>query len=138
MRELTGEREADFWIENENNAYQLHLLAHTDMDYDKRTKLISVSTSKKNDVKGFMSKIRSVFEAAMSSMNSSYSEAVSLGFVETKGFHGYSEWTLTEYKSKAKEEEWDELERSIVARLADEVRVRISGSDVEMTIEISF
>ena len=53
-------------------------------------------------------------------------------------------WSMKEYKSAVqehKEEEpdkWDELEKSITARLADEVRVFIRGNTVEMVITIGF
>ena len=137
MKALTGEQEGDFWIESQGGNYELHLLSQTVMNSEKREKLIAVSTSGKNDVKGFSAKLKSVFQAAIATMDSSYSDAVSLGALETDGFRSFSEWTLTQYKSKAKEEEWDELEKSVVAKLANEIRVRILGSDVEMIIEIN-
>jgi len=136
MQGLTGEQEADFWIENEKNRYELHLLSKTEMNSEKRARLIAVSTSGKNDVKGIRAKLKNVFEAAIISMNSGYNEAVSLGLVETNGnVNRFSEWTLSRYKDEAQGEEWDELEQSIVAKLADEIRVCVSGSNVEMTIE---
>ena len=35
-------------------------------------------------------------------------------------------------------EEWDELEKSIVANIADEVSIAIRGSEVEMTVYKNF
>ncbi|MBQ7202805.1 MAG: hypothetical protein IJS03_02175 [Eubacterium sp.] len=132
---ITGEQEADFWIESEDGKYELHLLANTSMDYETRSRLIAATTSGKNDVKGFRAKLRSVFEAAITSMNDGYNEAVSLGLVEYNGVNSFSEWTLSQYKQQAQEEAWDELEQSVVAKLADEVRVSIKGYDVEMIID---
>ena len=85
-----------------------------------------------------MGKVRSAFEAAIGTLEKGYSDAVGLGVVETVGNVGFNEWTLTQYKHNAKDDEWDELERSIVAKLADEVKVYINGSSVEMTIEKKF
>lgn len=138
VQNLTGELESDFWIEAEGNDYQLHLLTQTAMNAAKREKLLSVSTSGKNDVKGFMAKVKSAFESAVHTMESGYSDAVSLGIVESVGSVTFNEWTLSNYKAQMKEDEWDELERSIVASLADEVKVRINGSKVELIIEKTF
>lgn len=56
-------------------------------------------------------------------------------------------WSMNQYRtavdqnrfadSKA-EEAWDELEKSIVASIADEVKVHIVGSSVEITIIETF
>ena len=35
-------------------------------------------------------------------------------------------------------EDWDELEKSVVANLADDVRIGIAGQDVEMVISKKF
>ena len=56
-------------------------------------------------------------------------------------------WSLQEYKnalenSKGKSKEaataWDELERSIVSSIADDVSVRITRSNVDMIIKKTF
>ena len=52
------------------------------------------------------------------------------------------EWSLLQYRSmvekekqqKKAEEAWDELEKSVVANIADDVRVGVRGDIVEMTI----
>ena len=54
------------------------------------------------------------------------------------------EWSLVQYSGAvgapgeesgdAGRQAWDELEKSVVAHVADDVRVSIKGSDVEMTI----
>ena len=52
-------------------------------------------------------------------------------------------WSMDDYRdqlrqhhelSQGGQEEWDELERSVVAKLADDVKVSIRGRDVEMVI----
>ena len=53
-------------------------------------------------------------------------------------------WSMREYRSAVEEhraeapEQWDELEKSITARLADEVKIFIRGNAVEMVIEKAF
>lgn len=141
MKALTGEHEADFWIEADDNACHLHLLASTPMYMEKREKLLSVSTSGKNDVKGFMAKVKNIFEKTIEIMDNSYSEAVGTGIVEPSGYAAFSGWSLSEYRAdfeKDYDEQWDELEHSVVAKLADEVRIRINGKNVEMIIDKTF
>lgn len=138
IKALTGERDAEYWIETREDVFELHLRTKTFMNHEKREKLLAVSTSGKNTVKGFMGKVRSAFEAAIGAMENGYDDALRTGVMETGGGLGFTYWTLTQYKKSAAEEEWDELERSIVAKLADEVKVCIIGSNVEMIIEKKF
>ncbi len=135
MKTLTNEQDADFWIETEGDNYRLHLLMKTSMNAEKREKLLSVSTSGKNAVKGFMAKIKSAIETYIGYMERGYSETVGLGVIEQLSSSDFAEWTLSQYKKKALAEDWDELEQSIVAKLADEVRVSIKGPEVEMIID---
>lgn len=135
VKALTGELTAEFWIETVDDCFELHLRTNTAMNAEKREKLLAVTTSGKNTAKGFMAKVKSAFEAAINSMEKGYADAVGLGLAETTASIDFSEWTLSQYKKNAQDEDWDELERSIVAKLADEVKVCINGSDVEMIIE---
>ena len=58
------------------------------------------------------------------------------------------EWSMVEYEDAlsarirrdeaAALEAWDELEKSIIANLADEVRISIRGREVEMVVYKSF
>ena len=135
FKALTGEMDADFWIETNADNYEIHLSADTAMNYEKRKKLLAASTSGKNATTGFMSKVRNAFEAAITAMENGYAETVGVGVLEAGGRADYVYWTLTQYKQNAQSEDWDELERSVVAKLADEVKVCIKGANVEMTIE---
>ncbi len=49
-------------------------------------------------------------------------------------------WALSQYKETAKEDEnaWDELERSIIANLADDVVVGIKGKKVDIVVKKDF
>ena len=49
-------------------------------------------------------------------------------------------WSLSQYQTAVKENEsslenWDELEKSIIANLADDVTVGVKGDNVEMIIK---
>ena len=63
VRMMTGDFKAQFWLENEDGEYRIRLNATTNMDIDKKDRLLSLSTSGKNSaVKGFMSKIADIID----------------------------------------------------------------------------
>ena len=64
LKKLVKDFEGSFWIENENQNYELHVeLEAETMTYEKRETLIAISKSGKNSTEtGIMSKIKSVVE----------------------------------------------------------------------------
>ena len=154
LRSLTGETEASFWIEdNKQGVFELHLKTVTVMDAEKRGELLRVSTSGKNSAaKGIMGKIRDIFESMLAPDDLSPPNYYESG-LQYDGFDmtddpmklamiSVTSWSLEQYResvkaeenSPDKAEEWDELEKSIVANLADEVKIFINGNAVEMVI----
>ena len=148
----------EFWAENEGETYELHVeLKAEDMDIDLRDELISVSKSGKNAAaKGVMGKIRAVAES-MLLVASDPTYSVPCG--EYYDYHGYNmgfgyidptiavergyiySWSLFNYKTVVEEKEEDayaELERSIVAKLADDIIVGVRGRNVEIVVKKSF
>ncbi len=134
VRAIAGNMQGRFWIESEGEQYELHLCAKTPMNFDKREKLLSASTSGRNEAhRGFMGKIRAFFEPV---------DDAPL-FFDPGPDHDMT-WTLHTYQTQVRQfiqqdregaaEAWDELEKSVVAHVADDVKVSIRGSDVEMTI----
>jgi hypothetical protein len=154
LASITGDMNAWFYICEEDDVFTLHLKTETGMAGDKRQKLLDMSTSGKNAAaKGVMGKLRDVFESALSYGDMTYGDyaVMSLGLMASPGStwlaNDAAVWSLNNYKagletekadSETAEEAWDELERSIVARLADEVNVSIRGNEVEMVISKKF
>ena len=63
MRAIAGNVNGEFWIEDQDNMYELHLLVRTLVDDRIREQLLAASSSGKNEAtRGFMGKIRSFFE----------------------------------------------------------------------------
>ena len=152
---LTTEFTGEFWIENSDNLYSICVEAETLVNKKTRDELIAMSTSGKNTkAKGVMGKIRSIFEGFMltydenDQRNMMMSEAVpySVGGMVDLGAYRSMEmevWSLRAFQSNVegvKEEEeqavevWDELEKSVVANIADDVEVGIRGSKVSVII----
>ena len=149
FRSIAGKTEADFWVEDENKSFELHLISDTQMTTDKRKKLISVSTKGENAAaKGVMGKLRDLFAKAIEPDDDNSPSyfmggwmAPNLGSssMPVMGEVGAELWSLNQYKLSLKnkqenKEEWDELEKSIVASIADEVKIYIKGENTEMVI----
>lgn len=148
----------EFWAENEGDDYELHVeLKADDMNIDLRDELISVSKSGKNAAaKGIMGKIRAVAETMLLAASDPTLQTLPAG--EFYDYHGYNmgfgyidpaiavetgyiySWSLFNYKTavEEKKDEYAELERSIVAKLADDIIVGIRGKNVEIVVKKSF
>ena len=159
---IAGDFSADFWIEKEKDEpCAVHLKVKTDMDQAKKQEFIEASTDRKNDAaKGIMGKIREIIENGLYSIDETgklqaeYGDGPvvygSMGMCNVDSAiagSGAYIWSLQRYRESVEaekdrkaaiEEAWDELEKSVIANIADDVRVSISGSKVEMIIEKKF
>ena len=137
MQALTGRKEADFWLDDEEKIFRLHLKMLVIMSANMRQKLLAVSSTGTNEAaKGVMGKLRSLFErmSEPADDNMVFSYAAGMCLLDDATSSGY--WSLNRYKEsiKGQEEPWDELEKSIVANLADEIRIAIRDNSAEMII----
>ncbi|MCR5566778.1 MAG: hypothetical protein K6F61_07980 [Clostridiales bacterium] len=145
MRSITGEPEGEFWIEDNDGEYALHLRVAARMSLEKRAQLLSVSASGKNEAaRGLMGRIREFFDMGCDEDYDGFSTALMPDAFE----HSSSpvldwEWSMRRYENvvsakmgqdDAAREAWDELEKSVVKHVADDVKVFIRGGYVEMTI----
>jgi hypothetical protein len=134
---LTGEVEAEFYIEDKDDVFQLRLETDTDMDTEKRRKLLQASSSGKNEaVVGISGKLRSVFERLAEPQAADAPRFFTMGMGSDPMAASQAAWSLSEYRRSAENdaEAWDELEKSVVASIADEIKVGIKGGRVEMVI----
>ena len=142
MRELSQDFEGEFWIEREDLSFSFVAQIHINevMDMQTKRKFIEVSSDKKNAAaKGIMGKIRDVVENLLYSENAMYSASFISYQLETAVLLN-DQWTLNRYKDaeRNKPETWDELEKSIIANLADDVIVSVKGKNVEIVIMKNF
>ena len=139
MRSIIGALQGRFWIEADGGEYRLYLKTVTLMDSEQRAQLIGASTSGKNEAhRGIMGKIRAFFEP----MPIDDTPAYLVEAIESDP-NGDLTWSLEAYRERLRRnkdnggeagDEWDELEKSLVTHLADDVKVSIRGNDVELTI----
>ena len=156
MRGIAGSVEALYRAEQEDRSFSLRLSADVTLDQEMRKQLLAASSSGKNAAaRGFMGKIREMVALVVLPRSSSASAVsnLSMGFISMGSPMGYVSgvdtysWSMSTYVSKVKsrlgelaeaDEAWDELEKSIVANLADEVIVNIVGTAVEIVITKAF
>lgn len=136
----------DFWLESiqTKNGLLCRICLSADkyLNKEQESKILSVSTSGKNQsVKGVLGKIRELFRQSLQA-ESFEDEQFLTNMSDTLGYTGMSDtsyWSLQAYRQsispKSKPEEWDELERSIIAKLADEVKVWLRSDATEIVIE---
>lgn len=145
MRSITGKPEGTFWIEEQDGEYQLHLQVRKQLNEEERKQLLSASSTGKNEsAKGLMGRLRDFFY--LPDEGEIYS-----GPLATPDMYEHAsspmldwEWSMTRYERSLNtrmekgddtaREAWDELEKSVVKNVADDVKVFIRNGNVEMVI----
>ncbi len=159
LRHLAGDFVGYIWIEfDDDRETNIKLELQTDMDKEKREKLLNVSTTGKNTLtKGIMGKIREMVEVFMMDDNAEDRitdyDFLQMGHESSVGAEGegeksdYELWSLSTYKSTVDVgrnesdkfgEAWDELEKSIIANIADDIRIGIRDRKVQMNVVKKF
>lgn len=154
MRTFTDELVGDFWLEAKDNVVEIHLKTDIPMDVKTKKEIIAVSSSGKNSAaKGFMGKIREMIANATlpddpetKAMADQALGLMALG-CQIGSYSGSYSWSMSSYVASIEkatdipneaQEAKDELEKSIVANLADDVTVHIINSSVEIAIYKAF
>ena len=142
---IVGDFDGDFWIEFENNVCKMNIsIEYRDFSVEKKGNLIGVSTDKKNAAaKGIVGKIRSVIEDYFLCEGdyAPYDMGANSYYLLTDQCPNgdfYTLWGLEQYKNTItqtkQKEDWDELEKSIVASIADDVIVGVKGRKANIVI----
>ena len=147
MRSVTGETDGQFWIEDEDNEYRLHLRVRVFLNSEKKEQLLAASSSGKNEsAKGLIGRLRDFFNYAADEEFTAYSSTLLLPEMYDHSATPLLdwEWSMSRYETAlsglvkqndpAAREAWDELEKSVVKNVADDVKVFIRGGVVEMVI----
>ena len=139
IRGIAGNIASEYRIIAEDKKFELHLKSDIKMTEEVREKLIGVSSSGKNAAaSGFTGKIRVMIAEALLSIR----EAAPYAVINTAS--AYSPvWIMSDYKTevqknadkdKAAQQAWDELEKSVLAKIADDIKVGVVGNSVEIII----
>lgn len=154
LRGIAGEVTADYTVKQYGKEFTLQLKGDVNMDSKMHKQLLDASSSGSNAaVKGFMSKMREMIGTMVlpGTLGHTLVSGFSMGLMTMSGPTPASEtgagvqaymWSMDKYidsvKANNDTKEWDELEKSIVANIADEIKVSIVGSLVEITIFKTF
>lgn len=151
MRSIAGDVEASYYLEYEGKSFDMHMRSEVELTSEMRDQFISVSSSGQNAAAtSFMGKLRDMIATVMLSINENPA-AVQMGLMSAGcpsggqvGFESY-EWCMNRYKDAIRDsssedagEAWDELEKSIVANIADDISISIVGTVVDITIRKAF
>ena len=127
IRSVTGETNASFWLESEGKKYTLHLTTKTVMDKDKRAQLLWSASSGKNEAaKGFLGMLRNALEEAMTSDVDRSCYDLPADLAADLAYH------------TVEEQEWNGYERSVLRRMANDIKIGIRGGVVEMIVVKDF
>ena len=141
--------EGELWIECEEKTCKINVsIKIPDFNAAKKEDLINISKNKKNAAAvGIVGRIRCAIEDFF------LGEEIGEGFCVSPGAFclstGFSDgvdysylWTLDQYRNmmseKAETEAWDELEKSVIASVADDVIVGIKGKRADIVIVKKF
>ncbi len=158
VRAVAEPTQSVFWIDGNSREVRLHLTSRAEINLDKREELMSVSTSGKNiSAVGIMGKIREMVEIGLQNYDETGKiEAKSgipmldygaMGGEDPVMLQSMYTWSLQKYRDSVEEakeeneeaaEAWDELEKSVIANIADDVQVGIMKDTVEMIVYKSF
>ena len=122
---IAGEVKASFWIEFETAQADLHMTTNAVLDKEQRAELIATSTSRKNEAaRSFLGMLRDKFEEAMASDAEHYELPNDI----------LADLPFNTFESP----DWDGYERSILRKLADDIRIGIQGTTVDITVSKRF
>ena len=160
VEEMVGDFTAMIWVEKYASQCAVKFVGTTKMDADKKYEMLSLSSSGQNAlVHGFMGKLKDIIETGMLNyesvmkLNQEYN-GITVNYAGIGAYHDVSVatnptamsgfmWSMIDYRQALGEERkeneamqaaWDELEKSIVASIADDVIVGIKSNKVQMTM----
>ena len=160
ISEMAGDFTALLWVEKYKSHCAVKLIGNTQMDVDKKLDILDLSKNKQNALAhGFMGKVKDIIETSILSYKSVMKlqqeyNGVAINYAGLGIYNGIDVatnpaafsgvmWSMADYRAALDKEKnqnegakaaWDELEKSIVASIADDVIVGVKGSKVKITI----
>lgn len=145
LPELVGNFEGDFWIDFIDGVCKVNIsIEIEDINTEHKNQLIKIAKSKRNAaIVGITGKIRAAIENFCLDIDSigafamrEYGvEAIPVQNMDVTYAHY---WSLNQYKNNAKQnfsaEQWDELEKSVIASVADDIVVGVKGNKASIVI----
>ena len=140
--------EGELWIDFEDGVCKINVsIRIPELNTEKKENLIEIARDKKNAAAvGIVGKIRNAIENFF--LEESMAEALDASSSFFRLSAGFSDgvdypylWRLQDYRYSVKEEkteEWDELEKSVIASAADDVIVGVKGKRADIVVVKKF
>ena len=144
---IIDEFDGEFWIEYDKGVCKLNLaIKIAEFSASKKKELINVAKNKKNAAAtGIIGKLRSAIEDFFLGNDTLQSYGMSLEYYHMAYGVNYDNahlWSLDQYKNVVQQEKdevaYDELEKSIIAAIADDVVVGVKGRQATVVITKKF
>ena len=141
--------DGELWIDFEDGVCKVCVsIEFPEFNSNKKEELVAIAKNKKNAAAvGIVGKIRDAIENVFLNEEAMCAMSVSSSiFCYTNSYtdgidYTYS-WTLEQYRNSVKKNEqaeaWDELEKSVIASVADDVIVGVKGKRADITIVKKF
>lgn len=135
----------DFFVKSEEKNFELHLVAKASITPAQKREFVQASSHKQNQMsKGLKGKVKSIFEDFFYIDPDIAYNNVPYGYVVAPAgaYNVAVAWSMNEYINTAplseQKEAWDELEKSILINMADDIVIGASLGQVEMTVSKHF
>ena len=141
---IVDDFEGELWIDFENGECKINIaLRFEEFSLEKKDGLVGISKNKKNAAAvGITGKIRSAIENVLwdedpTRVMDRHMDAYYAADVHDRMDYSYL-WSLDEYRNTMKfddkSEAWDELEKSVIASVADDIIVGVRGKRASIVI----
>ena len=141
---IIDEFEGKLWIEYEEGVCKVNVsIKIPEFSIDKKDDLIGIAKNKKNAAAvGIVGRIRNAIEDFFLHEDGTVAFDMPSGaFYTVNGYEGIDYtylWTLDQYRTTVQQtehtEDWDELEKSVIASVADDVIVGVKGKQADIII----
>ena len=138
---IIDEFDGYLWFEFADGLCKVNLaVSFEEFTKEKKENLVAIAKNKKNaSAVGIVGKIRSALENCFLDADVQQAYGMSSGtpgYIEGVDYSYY--WSLQQYKNsvheEAQSEAWDELEKSVIAAVADDVIVGVKGTLANITV----
>lgn len=127
-RSIIGDTQVRFWIETEDRRIDLCLSTEAELTKEMRYNLINASSSRQNEAaKGLFGKLRDNLEQSLAASEAPRAEEA----IPQELVNDVSGFFVTD-------PEWDGMERKLLKRMADDVKIAIRRRQVDITVSKAF
>ena len=152
LPELLTVGSGEFWIENKGKKFEIHVTVNAEKrpTMQEKENMLSVSKSGNNiAAKGIINKIKLISESMLdgyleSTRAAGFYKFYDMGIDTSYPYYDTwsNAWSLNNYKENTSNDknsdEWDELEKSIIAKLSDDVIVGTVGKKLDIIVKKDF